>query len=207
MKKLVTSTFLLLFATTSAFSAGLVGIKYGTGSLESTAVVSNDTNTTKDADSEYGAIFAEFGIGSSPISVGVEYIPLTATVGVDGSKTDSHLELSDHTTLYLLGSKELGNGASIYGKLGYAMADIANVTANYTDTTASSPADKLEGPMFGLGFQTAEFSNLGMIARFEATYTEYDDVSVTTTENSITETKKASDTNLTTFSISIAKQF
>lgn len=207
MKKTIISFFVFLFATTSAFSAGMIGIKYGTGSLESTAIVTNDTNTTKDADSEYGAIFAEFGLGSSPISVGVEYIPLTATVGVDGTKTDSHLELSDHTTLYLLGAKELGNGASVYGKIGYAMADIAKVTANYTATAASSPADSLEGPMYGLGLQTGEFSPLGMVARFEATYTEYDDVSVTTTENGITETKKASDTNLTTFSISIAKKF
>ena len=207
MKKIITTLFLTFFSITSAFSAGMVGIKFGTGSLESTAVVPNDTNTSKDADSEYGAIFAEFNVNSSPISVGIEYIPFTATVDVDGSKTDSHLELSDHTTLYLLASKELPNGSSLYGKLGYAMADISKVTANYTATAASSPDDKLEGPMFGLGLQTAEFSPLGMIARLEATYTEYDDVSVTTTENSITEVKKASDTNLTTFSISIAKQF
>ena len=207
MKKIVITFFLTFFSITSAFSAGMVGIKVGTGSLESTAVVPNDTNTTKDADSEYGALFAEFGLGSTPLSAGIEYIPFTATVGVDGSKTDSHLELSDHTTLYLLASKELSNGASLYGKLGYSMADISGVKANYDDTTASSPDDKLEGPMVGLGVQSSAFSQFGMIARLEATYTEYDDVSVTTTENSITETKKANDTNLTTISISIAKQF
>ena len=207
MKKILVTLFLTFFSITSAFSAGMVGIKVGTGSLESTAVVSNDTNTTKDADSEYGAVFAEFGLGSTPLSAGIEYIPYTATVGVDGSKTDSHLELSDHTTLYLLASKELSNGASLYGKLGYSMADISAVKANYDATTASSPDDKLEGPMVGLGVQSSEFSQFGMIARLEATYTEYDDVKVTTTENGITETKKATDTNLTTLSISIAKQF
>ena len=207
MNKITTTIFVMIFSITSAFSAGVVGIKVGTGSLESTAVVPNDTNTTKDADSEYGAVFAEIGLGSTPISVGVEYIPFTATLGVDGSKTDSHLELSDHTTLYLLAAKEFTNGASVYGKLGYASADISNVKANYTATTASSPSGNLEGPVYGLGLQTAEFSPLGMIARLEATYTEYDDVQVTTTENGITDTKKATDTNLTTFSISIAKKF
>ena len=207
MKKIIITLFLTFFSITSAFSAGMVGIKVGNGTLESTAVVSNDTNTKKDADSDYGAIFAEFGLGSTPLSAGIEYIPYKATVGVDGSKTDSHLELSDHTTLYLLASKELSNGASLYGKLGYSMADISAVTANYDDTAASSPDDKLEGPMVGLGIQSSEFSKFGMIARLEANYTEYDDVSVTTTEDGITETKKATDTNLTTFSISIAKQF
>lgn len=207
MKNILLTLFLTFFSITSAFSAGMVGIKVGTGTLESTAVVSNDTDTTKDADSDYGAVFAEFGLGSTPLSAGIEYIPYTATVGVDGSKTDSHLELSDHTTLYLLASKELSNGASLYGKLGYSMADISAVTANYDDTTASSPDDKLEGPMVGLGVQSSAFSQFGMIARLEATWTEYDDVSVTTTENGITETKKATGTELTTLSISIAKQF
>ena len=62
MKKILLTLFLTFFSITSAFSAGMVGIKVGTGTLESTAVVSNDTNTTKDADSDYGAIFAEFGL-------------------------------------------------------------------------------------------------------------------------------------------------
>ncbi len=206
MKKIVTVFFATLFLSTSAIAGGTIGIKYGTGDLTSTSSVPNDTNTTKSADSEYGAIFAEFNLPNVPLALGVEYIPLEAVVGVDGSKTDSHLELSDHTTIYAQASKEMDNGGSIYAKIGYSTADISKVTANYDATAASSPASELEGTMVGLGVQTAE-GPLGLVARFEATLTEYDDVSVTTTENGISETKTAKDTELTTFTISIAKSF
>ena len=208
MKKIISLLLISFFYSATAFAGGMIGIKYGTGTLESTASVPNDADSTKDADSEYGAIFAEMEIdaATTPVSVGIEYIPLKAMVGVDGSKTDSHLELKDHTTLYALASKELEGGSSIYGKIGYSMADISKVTANNAQTAASSPDDSLKGPMVGVGVQTAE-GPYGIIARFEATYTMYDDVKVTTTENTITETKTAKDTELTTFSISIAKKF
>ena len=60
--------------------------------------------------------------------------------------------------------------------------------------------------MVGVGFQTGELIE-GMVARLEATYTDYDDVSVTTTSNGSTSVKKTAEADLTTFSISIAKAF
>lgn len=215
MKKILSIIIASMFLSLTASAEGLVGIKYGYGELESTASQTGDVNQTKAVDNAYGAVFAEYSLGefgpmSTPFSVGIEYIPFTATVDIDGqSKTDSHLELSDHTTLYVLASKELENGASVYGKLGYAMADISNVKANYDNITTSSPDDTLEGPMIGLGLQSSMFSKFGLISRIEATHTMYDDVSVkrTDSDDSSTETKTATDTTLTTISFSIAKQF
>jgi hypothetical protein len=213
MKKLITIlvSSVILF-TTSAYSAGMIGLKVGTGDLEGTQKAYTAGGTTyaaqtKSEDSEYGAIFAEIEIPNYPVSVGLEYIPFTATVSVDGNSSDSHLELSDHTTLYLLAAKELANGASVYGKLGYSMADIGGVKANYTGTTVNSHDDSLEGPMAGIGLETAEFSPAALVARFEATYTEYDEVKVNTTSNGSESVNKKADANLTTFSISLGKKF
>ena len=213
MKKLITIlvSSVILF-TTSAYSAGMIGLKVGTGDLEGTQKAYTAGSTTyaaqtKSEDSEYGAIFAEIEIPNSPVSVGLEYIPFTATVSVDGNSSDSHLELSDHTTLYLLAAKELANGASVYGKLGYAMADIGGVKNNYDTTVVNSHDDSLEGPMAGIGLETAEFSPAALVARFEATYTEYDEVKVNTTSNGSVNVNKKADANLTTFSISLGKKF
>ena len=212
MKKIIISFFSLVLLTSSAFAGGMIGIKAGVGELDGnkksyTAGSTTYTSQSASEDSEYAAIFAEVNIGESPVSVGLEYIPYTATVSVDGNASDSHLELSDHTTLYLLASKELSNGASVYGKLGYSMADIGGVKANYATTTVNSHDDSLEGPMAGIGIQSTEFSQLGLIARLEATYTEYDEVKVNTTSNGSDAVDKKADANLTTFTISIAKPF
>ena len=215
MKKIVTLLFVSFFAATSAFSAGMVGIKLGYGQLEATKDAITNTPAalteaaqTKDVDHEYGAVFAELNLGDSPVSVGLEFIPITGTLSVATDNTDASLEISDHTTLYALAAKELSNGSSVYGKIGYSMADIGNVKQSNGTTTINSHSDELEGVMAGIGIQSAEFSNLGLIARAEATYTEYDDVTANTTDaDGLAETKKASDINLTTFTISVAKTF
>jgi len=215
MKKLITLLFLTLFTSTSAFSAGMVGIKLGYGQLEATQDAITNTPAalteaaqTKDIDHEYGAVFAELNLGDTPISLGLEFIPITGTLSVSTDNTDASLEISDHTTLYALAAKELSNGASVYAKIGYSMADIGNVKQSNGTTTINSHSNELEGVMAGIGLQSAEFSNLGLIARAEATYTEYDDVKARTTDtDGLAETKTASDINLTTFTISLAKTF
>jgi hypothetical protein len=193
----------------------MVGIKLGYGQLEATQNAITNTPAalteaaqTKDVDHEYGAVFAELNLGNSPVSIGLEFIPITGTISVATDNTDASLEISDHTTLYALAAKELSNGLSVYGKIGYSMADIGNVKQSNGTTTINSHSSELEGVMAGIGLQSAEFSNLGLIARAEATYTEYDDVTANTTDtDGLVETKKASDINLTTFTISVAKTF
>ena len=208
MKKLITVLFAMMM-TTSAFANGMIGIKYGTGDLEGTKKSYTAGSTTyaaqtKDESHEYGAIFFVLNVPDvDGLSVGIDFIPYTATVSVDGNSSDSHLELSDHTTLYGLYSMDLG-GFSPFLKVGYSMADIA-AFANYSTTTINSHDDTLEGLTLAAGFQ-AEVTD-GVVGRFEASYTEYDDVTATTTSNGSTSVKKTASSNLTTFSVAIAKTF
>ena len=208
MKKLITVLFAMMM--TSAFANnGMIGIKYGTGDLEATKKSYTAGSTTyaaqtKDKSHEYGAVFFELNIPDvNGLSVGIDHIPYTATISVDGNSSDSFLELSDHTTIYGLYSMDLG-GFSPFLKVGYSVADI-NAFANYSTTTVNSHDDSLEGVTFAAGFQ-AEVTD-GVMGRFEASYTDYDDVTATTTSNGSASVKKTASSNLTTFSVAIAKTF
>ncbi len=206
----------LLFST-SAHSDGMIGIKVGVGDLEATkAAYTAGSNSyaaeTRSKDHEYGAVFAELNIPTvDGLSLGFEIIPFTATIMLDNEKeAQTGAEISDYRTLYGQYMYSMANGG-IYVKAGYSMGDIGAVSQTGTSSTTSktvvnSQSDSLEGPMIGLGFQSSEFGD-GFVARAEATYTEFDDVSVTTTSNGSTSVKKTASAELTTFSVSLAKTF
>ena len=218
MKKILTILFgaSLLFAT-SAQAEGMVGIKYGTGELDATKnAYTAGSNTyaaaSKAKDNEYGAVFAEFSVPAvEGLSLGIELIPFTATIMLENAKEAmTGAELSDHTTLYAQYMYSTGSGG-VYVKAGYASADIGTITQTSSsstsgDTTVNSQSTSMEGPMVGIGFQTNELYE-GLVARLEATYTDYDDISVTTTSNGSASVAKTASAELTTFSVSIAKSF
>ena len=214
MKKIITILSASFFLAFSALAeTGMIGIKYGTGELEGTQNSYDDKRSgagtiaarTAKEDHEYGAIFGELNIPDvDGLSVGIELIPLTATLTIDSSTTDSHLELSDYTTLYGLYSYDFG-GAAAYAKVGYSKGDISNVTANFDGTTVTAASNSLEGMMMGVGIQKEVISQV--VARLEATYTEFDDVSVTTENGASNSVTKTGSADLTTFSVSIARSF
>ena len=211
MKKIISLLIgSFLFASTS-FAAGMVGVKVGNGDLEGnadgyTAGSTTYTAISKSKSAEYGAIFAELELGGTPFSLGVEYIPFDAIIGLDGNSIDSHAEVSDYTTIYALASMDAGAGKA-YVKAGYSEGSIGTIQSRH-DSTVNSQSDSLEGPMIGIGFETGSLGDaLDLVARFEATYTEFDDVSVTTTSNGSTSVKKTADGDLTTLSVSIGKKF
>ena len=213
MKKIITILFASIIFTTSAFAGGLIGLKVGNGELEGTklkvtnTLAPHDAQETKSIDNVYGAIFAEVGLGDSPINFGLELVPLTGTVSVVNDDSDASVELSNLTTAYLLAAKGLDNGGSVYAKLGYSHADIDAAKQSNGTTTVNSFTDSLEGPMFGVGFQSPE-NDKGLVFRAEATLSEYDDVQVKTTDaDGLVETKKANDITFQTFTVSIAKKF
>ena len=208
----------LLFST-SAYAGGMIGLKVGNGELDATKKSYTAGNTTyaaasKAKEHEYAAIFAELSIPSvEGLSLGLEVIPFEATIMLENAKeAQTGAVLSDHTTLYGQYMVSMDNGGGVYFKAGYAMADIGGITQTKTSsvassiTTVNSQDDKLEGPMIGIGYQSAEFG-AGFVARAEATLTDYDDVSVTTTSNGSTSVKKTAEAELTTISVSIAKTF
>ena len=218
MKKILSLLFgASLLLATSAQAEGVIGIKYGTGELDATknAYTAGDTDyasASKAKDNEYGAIFAEIQLPADGFSVGIEIIPFTATIMLENPKeAQTGAELSDHTTLYGQYMYSMGNGG-VYVKAGYAMADIGDITqtsnpsVDSAKTTVNSQSNSLEGPMIGIGYQSTEFGD-GFVARAEATFTDYDDISVTTTSNGSTSVKKTAEAELTTLSISLAKTF
>ena len=219
MKKIISILFgASLLLATSAQAEGMIGIKYGTGELDATkqGYTAGDTTyaaASKAKDHEHAAIFAELAIPTvEGLSLGIEVIPFTATIMLENPKeAQTGAELSDHTTIYGSYMYGMGNG-SVYVKAGYASADIgaitqtSNASAESPKTTINSQDNKMEGPMIGIGFQSNELTG-GFVARVEATYTDYDDISVTTTSNGSTSVKKTAEAELTTLSISLAKTF
>ena len=212
MKKLTILIFSILFTlSTTAFAGGMIGVKYGNGDLEGNAQSYTAGSTTYAAesgskDNEFGAIFAEINIKESPISVGLEYVPFDANISLDSrNSSEQSANVSDYTTIYALAMHELSN-FSVYAKLGYSQADIGTVKANDAETTINSNSDSLEGMMYGFGLQSQELP-FGLVARAEYTFTEFDDISVTTTSNGSAAVKKTADGELTTLTISLAKSF
>ena len=209
MKKIISIIFVLLVSS-NAYAGGLIGIKVGQGELEGnkagyTAGTTNYAASSGDKSNEYGAIFAEINLGDTPISIGLEHIPFEANIRLDNAKeSDTGATIDNANTFYLLAAKEVANGGSAYIKAGLFTADIG--TIKNTMTVVNSQDSSLEGNMIGLGFQSPE-NGVGLVFRGEATYTDLDDVSVTTTSNGSTSVKKTADGEITTFSISVSKAF
>lgn len=210
MNKLKVLLITVAFAfTTSAFAGGMVGVKVGNGDLTGDAAGYTAGDTTYAAisgskDSQYGAIFAELNLGDTPFSIGIEHVPFDADVSLDGKGSSKDANVDNYNTLYLTASREAGNG-TIYGKLGYSHADIGSVTTD-SEVTVNSQSDSLEGIMVGAGIQTAELDN-GFVVRGEVTYTEFDNISITTTSNGSTSVKKSADGDLVTVTVGLAKSF
>ena len=206
MKKILSIIFSSIFLMTSAYAGGMIGVKAGFGELDGERTEDADFGSQSGSvDHEYGAIFAEVETGAG-FSVGVEYIPIEATIDTKADGADSHAKISDHKTLYVL--KQFGN---LYGKIGYSHADIG-VTANYNDasvTTIDSHSDAVEGPMIGIGAQFDSPIPFLDVVRLETTYTNYDDMEITTTSTNGTgeQSTKRGEAEQITFTIAIAKSF
>jgi opacity protein-like surface antigen len=229
LKKTIATIFFLSSASLSLAVEPIIGLKLGYGELS--ADKKDDQNKyadqSKDENSAFGAIFLEAGnivtIPSTDISIslGLEYIPLSATIDVDGSNIDAEGDIEDHKTIYALISKPLPAGGSLYGKIGYSEADIgtlkrndvASSTEDASTTVLSNQDTTLKGYSLGVGYEREVEAPLvnNMLLRFEANYTDYDDVSVTSTETnagSHTQTLiHTADADTTTFTISVAKKF
>jgi len=204
---LITAMFTL---ATSAFAGGMIGVKYGNGDLtgSSQAYTSGSTSYGAESgskDNEFGAIFAEVNIKESPISIGLEYVPFDADISLNAKNSGVSANVSDYRTIYALAMHEL-NEVSVYAKLGYSMADIGTIKSDSTTTTVNSKSSELEGMMYGFGVQSKELP-FGLVARAEYTFTEFDDISVTTTSNGSASVKKTADGELETITFSIAKSF
>ena len=210
MKKLIATIFgAALFFSTSAYSDVTVGLKVGNGDLEGTSksytrgTATAQAGVSSSKDSMFGAIFVEKSFGNG-VSGGVEYVPLDANITLDGSNSSTGAKLSDFTTAYVMYMRDTGN-ANLYGKLGYARADIGAINASQ-NTTVNSQDDTLDGIMVGVGLQTEELQG-GLNGRLEVTFTDFDDVSATTTSNGSASVKKTGNGELLTVTFGLSKTF
>ncbi len=207
MKKILSIIFSSIFLMTSAYAGGMIGVKAGYGTLDGERTIDADHGLASGSiDHEYGAIFAEFEV-TDVISVGVEFIPLTATIDTkSGTTADSHATLEDHKTIYVL--VPLGD-TPLYAKAGYSHAD-ATVKANYTTTTINSAPDAVEGPMIGLGAQFESPIPFLDVVRLEATYTDYGKMTIDSTSTGSGESDvdtRSGEAEQITFTIGLAKSF
>ncbi len=208
MKKILSIIFSSIFLMSSAYAGGMIGVKVGQGDLEGTRTSTFDgSGGSKSAsrDSEYAAIFAEVSLGDGPLSLGLEVVPMEAKIDADpGTSTDATAYIENLKTLYALFSVDTEFGA-VYGKVGYSHAD-AEAKTNYGTTTLSNVSDSLEGPMIGIGAQFDVPLPIINTIRLEGTYTEFDELQVTSVSNDSTHTRTG-DAELITFSISLARSF
>ena len=195
MRKLISLIVLSLFLGSNAIAEGFkVGLSgniqgfYGVG----TETVDNGSNSGTVKTSEAGAfdhedisIFVEYDMG--PMSVGIEYHPddieTPENVNVrHTSATDStalrntvKADFEDLTTLYAIIDIPF---AGMYLKAGYVQADIE--TRESLATGSKYPNVDTSGFTAGFGFEHAIDS---LFVRLEATASQYDDVSASSTSS------------------------
>ena len=116
MKKIISLVGATFFVASSVLAGPMIGVKLGIGDLEATKntivnspVALNEAAETNSIDHTFGAIFVEQSV-RGPVSLGLEYVPLTGTISIANSDTDASVELGNLKTIYASVSKE--NAAS-----------------------------------------------------------------------------------------------
>ena len=202
MKKLslIIISGLYLFTTSAFAEIGLnIGVSGSAGIFGATAKETHTgTVTTQDSASEiaavgYGSIFLEKEFGM--ITVGVDYVPTpfeseTAETAKQDDQTANpaaaaktvvtnkvQVDLTDLTTMYV----GLNVTENAYVRLGYATMDVE--TNENLGTGSSYGNTSLDGTVYGVGYQKDLDE---MFIRVEGTYMDFDGVSLTANDNTIT---------------------
>ena len=207
MKKILSILLASSFLALSANAAGMIGIKVGSGSLDGKRTVDPQhgiaSESTGSVNNEYAAIFAEIGVNDM-VSLGLEVVPMEGKISTkDATSSDTTAIVSDLITAYALVS--FGD-TPFYGKVGYARVDLA-VDTNYTQNTVNSHDDSADGPMIGLGAQFDSPIPFLDVVRIEGTYTDFGELSITTTDTNEDATTRKGEAELMTISLSLAKSF
>jgi hypothetical protein len=207
MKKILSILLASSFLACSAYAGGMIGVKVGSGTIDGERTVDPQhgvaSSNTGSVSNEYAAIFAEFSVNDM-VSVGLEIVPLEGQISTkDTTSSDTTVLVSDLRTLYAL--VPIGS-SPFYGKIGYSQADLA-VDTNYTQNTVNSFDDTAEGPMIGLGAQFDSPIPFLDVVRVEGTYTDFGQLSITTTDNNEDATTRKGEAEMMTISLSLAKSF
>ena len=220
MKKLVLSIIFLLGFSRTAYATGSVGFTISNADVKSG--VSDDidnngsTDTTQNISNEvtFGSIFFEKALNDN-MSVGIDFIPFEAEfesrsttqsslkAKADGAATSGTnkgtADVSKHLTFYLQPQKEIRDGLKVFGTLGLVRADVESVVQSVSSTD-KTVEQSLDGIKLGLGLKKE--TGFGFV-RLEYSETDYDDVSVTTSNS----TKVTADIDTEILALSVAKSF
>ena len=219
MKKLVLSIIFLLGFSTTSYATGSVGFTISMADVESTVTDDIDSNGTTDTtknlsnDITFASIFFERALNEN-MSVGIDFIPFEAefesrsttqaSLKGKGEATASGTnkgtaDVSRHLTFYLQPQKEIRDGLKVFGTIGLVRADVESVVQSVSSTDKTVEQD-LDGMKLGLGLKKE--TGFGFI-RLEYSETDYDDVSVTTSNN----TKVTADIDTEILALSVARSF
>ena len=220
MKKLVLSIAFLLGFVTASYAQVSVGVTVSMADVESTVKDDIDNNgstdTTKDISNDvtFGSIFFEKAINDN-MSVGIDFIPFEAEFEsrsttqsslkaiADGAATSGTnkgtADVSKHLTFYLQPQKEIRDGLKVFGTLGLVKADVESLVQSVSSTD-KTVEQSLDGMKLGLGLKKE--TGIGFI-KLEYSQTDYDDVSVTTSNS----TKVTADIDTNILALSVARSF
>ncbi len=223
MKRILIFTFAaMLMAFPANADSARVGITGSLATIDSTVKDDIDSNgttdTTKDISNDvaYGSIFLEMSkdLGNMTLTYGVDLIPFSAEFdsrsttqsslktkndGAASSGTNrGTVDISRHLTFYVQPGYDVGE-FTVFGTLGYVTADAdangSSVSSSNLDKTLS-----LDGYKLGIGV-VKDFG--GTFVKLEYAETDYDDISVTTSNN----TKITADIDNATTSLSVGRSF
>ena len=153
-------------------------------------------------------------LGNMTLTYGVDLIPFSAEFDSRSTSQSSlgaasggaattgtnrgTVDVSNHLTFYVQPGYEVGD-FTVFGTLGYVTAD-ADAEGSSISSSTLDKSLTLDGIKLGIGL-SKDFG--GMFVKLEYAETDYDDISVTTTNN----TKITADIDNATTSLSIGRSF
>jgi hypothetical protein len=205
--KTILSVLSIMFLSTAANAGAKIGLNaaytmFSTSGSETLRQSSNVTNKTVDEDVIVPSLFLEV-TNENGLGIGVDYVPVAELGNGKGDDDDAETsgankasaELASHITLYAL--KSFGD-SGMFVKGGISFADV-----DTTETLATGDSygnSDTTGLMIGIG---KEFDLQNFFGRASLSYTDYDDVSITSTGGS----KVKADVDSTALTFSIGKEF
>ena len=169
----------------------------------------------------YGSLFFEVtneNVGPGSITFGIDLIPGSAefdsrsttqksskakAAGASPQTTGTNkgtVDVDNHITLYVQPGITTSNGLNLFATIGYVTAD-AEADVQSVSSTNKTESLSLDGVKLGLGVKKVLANDV--FIKFEYAQTDYDDISVTTENN----TKVTADIDNTTLALSIGKSF
>ena len=220
MKKLVLSMLFLLGFSSTAYATGSVGFTISNADVNSSVTDDIDSNGTTDTtknlsnDVSFASIFFEKALNDN-MSVGIDFIPFKAEfesrsttqsslkdkdAGAATSGTNKgNADVSRHLTFYIQPEKEISNGLKVFGTLGLVRADVESAVTSIS-SNKKTVEQSLDGTKLGLGLK--KMTGFGFV-KLEYNETDYDDVSVTTSNN----TKVTADIDTEILALSVARSY